>query len=145
MSDNIAISEYRRFVDDRGTFNNYACPFIPKRAYTCYNHEKGIVRGFHYHKKEEKYFVCLRGAIKIAVAPLLLPDSLDIVKMNTIILSAETTNALYVPAGYANGWQTLQDDTLLLGMSSLTMEESVYDDHRIDPLQVPDMWKTKWR
>ena len=57
--------EYPVFADDRGTF----APFINglkdiapnavtvKRIYYVCNDSKGIVRGFHYHKKEWKFFV----------------------------------------------------------------------------------------
>jgi len=50
------------FVDDRGTFLNVPLDypkfnFQGKRTYICQNFQSGTVRGFHYHKKEQKIFI----------------------------------------------------------------------------------------
>jgi len=140
------------FVDDRGHFTNIPLilpefNFEGKRVYVCDNFQKGTVRGYHYHKHEAKVFICLKGGIKF----ILLPDDMMFKyektwKPETFTLSGNIPKALYVPANYANAWQTLTDDTIMLGISNVTVEQSMKDDERLDPAQYhPEYWKVQWR
>jgi len=52
---------------------------------------------------------------------------------------------LYIPAKYANAWQSLTDDTVLLGISDVTVEESINDDKRFDPKVLQNVWEVRWR
>lgn len=144
------------FVDDRGTFLNVPLDypkfnFQGKRTYICQNFQSGTVRGFHYHKKEQKIFICLKGAAKFALLPISETDNETIDPYNTLpevyILSENVPKALFIPAGYANAWQGLTNDTLLIGISDVTVEESIKDDIRFDPEKIleKDVWKVKWR
>jgi dTDP-4-dehydrorhamnose 3,5-epimerase len=142
------------FVDDRGTFENIPINildsdtnFIGKRVYICENFKEGTVRGFHYHEKEAKIFICLSGAVKFvllsgansAEMALKCPEEV-------FTLSAKgPKNALYIPAEYANAWQSLTDDTVLIGISSATVEESINDDIRFEPEILETIWQVKWR
>ena len=150
------------FVDDRGHFTNIPLmlpkfDFEGKRVYVCDNFQKGTVRGYHYHKYEAKVFICLKGGIKFVLLP---DDSMMLAEKykHTIyegepawapeifILSENIPKALYVPANYANAWQTLTDDTIMIGVSNVTVEQSMKDDERLDPKQYhPEYWKTVWR
>jgi len=143
-----------RFVDDRGHFENIPLivkddniTFETKRVYLCDNFQKGTVRGYHYHRYEQKIFICLRGAVKFVLLPgrMFKADG-DLWKPQIFILSADRNDALFIPANYANGWQSLTDNTILLGMSDRTMEQSRADDIRSDPTEThPEYWETKWR
>ncbi len=148
------------FVDDRGSFCDIKgdYPFDIKRVYVCENFTRGTIRGFHYHEKEEKLFYVPRGAVKFIIFPLTSEEAKQIdknvrflsqVKINPqiIILADKTHNTLHVPASYANAWMTLTDDTILIGCSNRTLEESVNDDIRIDPdkLMFKDLWEVKNR
>ncbi len=141
------------FVDDRGHFTNIPLEipeynFKGKRVYVCDNFQKGTVRGYHYHKREAKVFICLKGGIKF----VLLPDDMMIKTPSTVwkpevfILSGTIPEALYVPANYANAWQTLTDDTIMLGISNVTVKQSMKDDKRLDPtVHHPEYWEVAWR
>lgn len=143
------------FVDDRGHFENvpihlleWDIAFEGKRVYICDNFQRGTVRGYHYHKHEQKIFICLQGAVKF----ILLPGDMMQVwnpsgwKPETFVLSADTDKALFIPEDYANAWQSLTDDTILLGISDRTAEQSMKDDIRLDPTQYhPEYWIVKWR
>lgn len=141
------------FVDDRGHFTNIPLTLLEfdfkgKRVYICDNFQKGTVRGYHYHEYEAKVFICLKGGIKF----VLLPDDM-IIKVPTdnwspeiFTLSGTIPKALWVPANYANAWQTLTDDTIMIGISNVTVEQSMKDDKRLDPtLYHPEYWEVKWR
>jgi dTDP-4-dehydrorhamnose 3,5-epimerase-like enzyme len=140
--------EYPVFADDRGTF----APFIngfggiaPKgiearRMYYVVNDTKGIVRGFHYHKKEWKFFVIVSGSAKFVA---LNPDTPN--DKHQFISSARKNNLIIIPPFYANGWVSLSDNTILLCASSSTTQESLKDDKRFDPYKWGDVWSVKNR
>ncbi len=141
------------FVDDRGHFTNIPLilpdlNFKGKRVYVCDNFQKGTVRGYHYHKHEAKIFICLKGGIKFVLLPddMMIKTPSGVWKPETFTLSGTIPKALYIPSNYANAWQTLTDDTIMIGVSDVTVEQSMKDDIRLDPtLHHPEYWKTKWR
>jgi len=140
--------EYPVFADDRGVF----APFINglkeiapgagviKRIYYVCNDSKGIIRGFHYHKKEWKFFVIVSGSAKFVV---LNPDKPD--EKYQFISSARKNNLIIVPPLHANGWVSLSDNTILVCASTSTTQESLKDDDRFDPYKWGDVWTIKAR
>ena len=141
------------FVDDRGHFTNiplnylleWDIAFEGKRVYICDNFQKGTVRGYHYHRYEAKIFVCLKGSVKFVAIPGYLRDQHSLWEPEIFVLSADIPKVLYIPEDYMNAWQSLTDDTILLGISNRTVKESQDDDIRKDPKIVPEYWETKWR
>jgi len=143
--------DIQKFVDDRGHFTNLPLNipkvnFTAQRVYMCENFKPGTVRGFHYHMHECKLFICIKGAVKFILYPD-IEKSLDIPNTDPEIftLTDEIPKALYIPGNYANGWMSLTKDTLLLGMSSATINESINVDIRYNPELVKDLWEIKWR
>jgi len=143
--------DYKSFVDDRGTFINIPLNypevnFEGKRTYICSNFKEGTVRGFHYHNKEQKIFICLKGAVKFVLLKEAKSEiTAKISKPEVFILSENIPKALYIPNDYANAWQTLTADTILIGISSVTVEESINDDIRFNPEIVAPLWRVVWR
>ncbi len=140
--------EYPVFADDRGTF----APFVNglkeiasssvaiKRIYYVCNDSKGIVRGFHYHKKEWKFFVIVSGSAKFVA---LNPDKPE--EKFQFISSARKNNLIIIRPFYANGWVSLSDNTILVCASSATTQESLKDDKRFNPYKWGDVWSVKAR
>lgn len=140
------------FVDDRGHFTNIplALPkfnFKGKRVYLCDNFQKGTVRGYHYHEYEAKVFICLKGGIKfILLAENMFDWDPSLWNPEVFTLSGIIPKALYVPPNYANAWQTLTDDTIMLGISDNTVAQSMEDDVRLDPMMYhPEYWEVECR
>jgi dTDP-4-dehydrorhamnose 3,5-epimerase len=78
-----------------------------------YNPRKGTLRGMHYQvapHAESKLFRCSRGAIFDAIIDL-RPDSPTYRKWFSVELTADDYTMLYVPANFAQGFLTLEDDT----------------------------------
>lgn len=78
-----------------------------------YNRLKGTLRGMHYQAEpfqEVKLVRCTRGAV-YDVAIDLRPDSPTICRWEATELSAENHRMLYIPEGFAHGFETLQNDT----------------------------------
>lgn len=81
-----------------------------------YNHRRGTLRGMHFQaapREEVKVVRCVRGAIHDVIIDL-RPDSPTYMKHFAAVLSAENRRALYIPKGFAHGFQTLEDGSEVL-------------------------------
>ncbi len=122
-------------VDDRGEvgFVNAFDFRGVKRFYWIQNNARGYVRAWHGHRREEKYFFPVKGAVMVGA--VLVDDwekpSKD-AKVWRFTLSAHRPAVLHVPAGYVNGFMSLTENAVLMVFSTLTLEESKQDDVRYD-------------
>jgi dTDP-4-dehydrorhamnose 3,5-epimerase len=82
------------------------------QASVSFNRKKGTLRGLHYQappSREAKLVRCTAGTIYDVIVDL-RPKSLTFLQHVGVTLSAENRYALYIPAGFAHGFQTLADD-----------------------------------
>jgi dTDP-4-dehydrorhamnose 3,5-epimerase len=85
---------------------------------------KATVRGMHYQLQpsaEAKIVSCLRGAI-FDVAVDVRRGSQTFLGWHGEVLSAENRRSLFVPEGFAHGFQTLVDDTEVLYLTTVAYE-----------------------
>jgi dTDP-4-dehydrorhamnose 3,5-epimerase len=83
---------------------------------TSFNKKKGTLRGMHYQAApfaETKIVRCTRGSLYDVIIDL-RPGSTTFTRHFAVVLTAENRKMLYVPAGFAHGFQTLEDDTEVL-------------------------------
>jgi dTDP-4-dehydrorhamnose 3,5-epimerase len=100
-----------------------------------YNRHRGTVRGLHFQRpphEESKIVRCTRGAVFDVIVDL-RPSSLSYLRWQGFELTAENRNALYIPKGFAHGFQTLTDNTeIFYQISAFYAPESAagyrYDD-----------------
>jgi dTDP-4-dehydrorhamnose 3,5-epimerase len=81
-----------------------------------YNRRRGTLRGMHFQAPphgEVKIVRCVRGAIHDVIIDL-RPGSPTFTRHVAVELTADNRHALYVPKGFAHGFQTLEDDTEVL-------------------------------
>lgn len=148
MIDGVKNTRVESFIDDRG-FLSQILPegdesFTIKRIYSTGNFSKGTIRGFHKHKKEKKGFFVTSGSAKFVVVDD-RKDSPTYKEINTFILSTLNPSVLTVPVGVYTGWMSLQNDTVILGISSEPFDKENPDDERLDPFAFEDVWKVKDR
>jgi len=79
------------------------------------------------HKQETKAYFVISGSAKFVVVDGEKNSS-------TFTLSPHNPMVLLVPPKNYHGWISLQEDTVLLGLSDRTLEQSLEDDYRIDPM-----------
>jgi dTDP-4-dehydrorhamnose 3,5-epimerase len=75
--------------------------------------KKGTLRGMHYQvqpEAEAKLVRCTTGAIYDVIVDL-RPDSPTHKQWIGVELTADNRRMLYIPEGFAHGYQTLADDT----------------------------------
>jgi dTDP-4-dehydrorhamnose 3,5-epimerase len=85
---------------------------FPQHSISC-SFDKGTVRGMHFQRDphgEAKLVRCLSGAICDVIIDL-RPESPTFRQWRAFDLSDENGFQLYVPKGFAHGFQTLRDNT----------------------------------
>jgi dTDP-4-dehydrorhamnose 3,5-epimerase len=115
------IIDLKRYEDNRGFF---ACTWsldefesrglVSRVVQTnlSYNRTKGTLRGMHFQHApyaETKLVRCVRGAILDVIIDL-RPESPSYKRWIGVELTAENRRSVYVPEGFAHGFQTLVDD-----------------------------------
>lgn len=119
------IIELERREDNRGFFartwcqQEFAAHGLVARIVQVnlsYNHTRGTLRGMHFQTApyaETKLVRAVRGAIYDVIIDL-RPDSPTYKRWIGVELTADNHRALYVPEGFAHGFQTLEDHTDVL-------------------------------
>jgi dTDP-4-dehydrorhamnose 3,5-epimerase len=117
--------ELEPLVDERGSFartfsvEEFAANGLETRVVQCNtstNAHAGTLRGLHYQAPpyaESKLVRCVRGSIYDVVVDL-RPESPTYCAWYGIELSASNSRMLFISAGLAHGFQTLEDDTEVL-------------------------------
>jgi dTDP-4-dehydrorhamnose 3,5-epimerase len=112
-------------TDDRGYFARSYCwqefqarGLNPKvvQCNVSYNKKRGTLRGMHYQEaphEEAKLIRCVRGALYDVLIDL-RPESPTFRQWTAVELRArpdKPSRMVYLPEGFAHGFQTLEDDT----------------------------------
>lgn len=102
-----------------------------------YNERRGTLRGMHYQQpphEEAKLVRCTAGAIHDVIVDV-RPASPTYLRFIAVELSAANRRALYVPRGFAHGFQTLTDRCeVFYQMSAFFAPESARGFRWNDPL-----------
>lgn len=127
-------------VDDRGSvrfvndfnFNNV------KRFYQVQNHRQGFIRAWHGHNNEAKYVYVASGSALVGAV------NMETNKVNKYVLSSQSPRVLYIPSGFANGFKTLEENTIILFFSTSDLSSSLNDDIRF-PYDKWNIWEEDFR
>jgi dTDP-4-dehydrorhamnose 3,5-epimerase len=121
------VIDLKRLEDDRGFFARSYCrdEFVElglnpdvTQCNVSFSPQRGTLRGMHYQAAphaEAKLVRCTQGAVWDVIVDL-RAHSPDFKKWFGIELSAISRRALYVPEGFAHGFQTLSEDSEVLYM-----------------------------
>ena len=145
------VIELEKEKDERGFFARSFCrkefkkrgiDFNIVQSDLSYNKRKGILRGMHYQAaphEEAKIVTCAKGAIYDVMIDLRAGSS-TYCKWFSFELNARDYTSLYIPKGFAHGFQTLEDDTVVFyQMSEIYYPESARGARWDDPA-----FKIKW-
>lgn len=116
------VIEPEPFTDERGFFARTWCArefaahgletTVAQRSIS-FTERRGTLRGMHYQAaphEEIKLVRCLRGAIHDVIIDL-RPESATFHEHYAVELTEQNRLTLYVPKGFAHGYQTLEDGT----------------------------------
>lgn len=122
-----------RFVNDFH-FNDV------KRFYFIKHIDSSIVRAWQGHLLEKKYFYPICGSFAIVWVKI---DDFENPSINLIpdyhILSANNSEIISVPKGYANGLKALEPNSEIMILSNMKLEDSIHENRRY-----PSEWWFDW-
>ncbi|MDE7074741.1 MAG: WxcM-like domain-containing protein [Odoribacter sp.] len=123
------------FVDERGQISHVNSLDMSEiaRFYVIHQKDTSVVRAWHAHQHEKKWFYVVRGSFTAAFVKIddWENPSSDLVP-EIFQLSANQSQVLYVPEGYANGFKANEVDSELLVFSNKILSEAVNDSWRYD-------------
>tara|TARA_B100000287_G_scaffold336223_1_gene321898 strand:- start:66 stop:605 length:540 start_codon:yes stop_codon:yes gene_type:complete len=118
--EDIILIEPKVFPDNRGylyeSYNARSWDTVDfKQDNIAYNHKKNTIRGMHYQGKnyQAKLVSCIRGAILDVVVDV-RKDSKTFGQWVSAELSEYNNHQLWIPKGFAHGYKTLEDNTIVM-------------------------------
>lgn len=116
------------FSDKRGDLrfvNDFQFEDV-KRFYFIKHLDTSVVRAWQGHQFEKKYFYPISGKFILAWVKIDDFDNpSDDLTPEVHLLSADKSEILAVPKGYANGLKALEPDSELMIFSDMSLEESI--------------------
>lgn len=129
----IMVIEGGIFIDHRGkiTHVNSLDMSEVERFYVIHHDNTEVVRAWHAHQFEKKWFYCIKGSFTTAFVKIdNWKNPSDDLKPEIYELSANQSQIVCVPEGYANGIKANEPDSILLVLSNKTLEVAVHDSWR---------------
>ena len=115
----------KKHKDNRGDFHRFFCEDVSKalnlnskisQVSISNNLKKGTIRGLHYQlspNSEAKYIACIKGSLFDIIVDI-RKKSKNFMRVYENILTENDSNVLFVPKGFAHGFQTLKDNTIIV-------------------------------
>jgi len=137
VSNDFKIFKKKEFKDKRGIFSRTFCKnefkkagikFEPKQINFSKNSLKGTIRGLHFQdikSKESKLVMCLNGKIFDIIVDI-RKNSKTYLKSYSIVLSDTNNFILYIPPGYAHGFQTMTNNVDILYLHNKFFDNEIY-------------------
>lgn len=127
------------FIDSRGQISHVNDLDMSEieRFYMIHHSDISVVRAWHAHQFEKKWFYAVKGSFTTAFVKIddWENPSLDLVP-EIYQLTADDSRILYVPEGYANGIKANEPDAILLVYSNKKLSVALNDSWRYDK----NMW-----
>lgn len=123
------------FEDYRGkisSLNAFRFPGV-ERVYFIHHPDVSVIRGWHGHCYEKKWFYCVKGRFTIGLVEIdnWESPSKDL-KPVMYLLSETDSKIICVPEGYANCIKAEIPDSILMVFSGKTLPEAYADSWRYD-------------
>jgi len=121
----VGLIEGNIHLDERGGLrlvNNFDMSDVV-RMY-CIEPKLGVVRAWQGHKVEMKWFYVAKGRFLVKTVAM---ESLN--KVEYVLTSSES-NVLEIGGGYYNGFEALEEGSVLMVFSDFNLEQSKIDDYR---------------
>lgn len=135
MTSEIEVIEGEIFKDERGqisSLNNFRFEGV-NRFYFIHHPDVKVIRGWHGHQQERKWFCCIKGSFTLGLVkiddwqnpgPDLIPEIFH--------LKENQNKIICVPEGYANCIKAGHPDSIMLVYSGKLLDDAVKDSWRYD-------------
>lgn len=131
----VKIIEGEIFRDERGrisSLNAFRFQGV-ERFYFIHHPDTSVIRGWHGHQHEKKWFYCVKGAFTVGLVEI---DDWERpsenLKAEKYHLTETDSKIICVPEGYANIIKASIPDSVLLVFSGKTLPEAYSDSWRYD-------------
>lgn len=127
------------FTDYRGqisSLNNFRFGEV-ERIYFIHHPNKSVVRGWHAHQFEKKWFYCIKGSFTLAFVKIddwYTPSKY--LSPEIFTLTETDSQIICLPEGYANCLKASEEDSVLMVFSDKILSEALNDSWRYDA----DLW-----
>ncbi len=146
MIQGVEIKKLTRHADERGFLMELLRkddPIFSKfgQTYVSMNYP-GVVRAWHYHSKQDDYFVCVKGMIKVALYDM-REGSPTRGEVAEYYLGDNNNIILRIPVGVAHGYKTVgAEPSLLINFPTETYDPKEPDEFRLDwdTSEIPYNW-----
>ncbi len=140
------------FVDERGSFARVFCGRLFRDHGLCdhfvqANHTRtelaGTIRGLHYQlppAEEVKLFRCVKGEVFDVIVDM-RNESATFLKWHGVVLNEKNQKSIYVPAGFAHGFQALTAGCEVTYQSSAEYSPENERQVRFDDPKIAINWK----
>jgi dTDP-4-dehydrorhamnose 3,5-epimerase len=129
-----------RHEDERGWFAEiWRASGLPKptRQVNLSRSRKGVIRGLHFHERQDDVFVCLEGMVRVVILDRTTGETF------TEDIGDDNFVAVYVPGRYAHGYEALTD-SLFMYLVTEEYDPSNPDEDGLpwDDERVRHLWST---
>lgn len=133
----VRVKRLKGIPDERGRlFEMLRCdePVFQKFGQVyCTSVQFGVVKGWHYHKKQVDNFVCVSGMIKLVLYDA-RPRSATRGRLNEFFIGTHNLLLVQIPTGVCHGFKGIsQPESLVINISSEPYHHAAPDEFRIDP------------
>jgi dTDP-4-dehydrorhamnose 3,5-epimerase len=90
----------------------------------CIEPKMGVIRAWQGHKKETKWFYVAKGSFLVKTIEM------SSLLKNDYMLNDTESNVLEIPGGHYNGFEALEEGSVLMVFSDVDLETSKIDDYR---------------
>lgn len=139
LESRVTVVEGEIFNDERGrisSLNNFHFEGV-RRSYFITHPDVSVVRGWHGHQFERKWFYCVKGAFTLALVKV---DNWEApshdLPAEIYSLSERESRLVCVPGGYANCLKASEKGSVMIVLSDKILSEALEDSWRYDK----NMW-----
>ena len=151
MIQGVEVKQLTRNADERGFLMEIMRrddPIFTKfgQCYVSMNYP-GVVRAWHYHEKQDDFFVVVKGMIKVGLYDM-REGSPTRGEVSEFYLGDNNNIVLKIPVGVAHGYKTVGvEPSLLVNFPSEMYDREEPDEHRLpwDTDQIPFDWEVTFK
>jgi dTDP-4-dehydrorhamnose 3,5-epimerase len=151
MIEGVQVKQLEKHVDERGYLMELlrSDDTVFDRFGQCYVslNYPGVVRAWHYHKKQDDHFVVVSGTCRVGLFDM-REGSPTRGEVNEFFLGSDNNILLKIPVGVAHGYKTIGvEPSLLLNFPTEVYDPKEPDEHRLswDTEEIPFNWEAEFR
>ncbi|HPM43645.1 MAG TPA: dTDP-4-dehydrorhamnose 3,5-epimerase family protein [Candidatus Omnitrophota bacterium] len=147
MIDGVVVKKLRIIPDDRGRLMEIlrSDDAIFKKFGQVYMTTAfpGVVKAWHYHKKQDDNFTCICGKMRLALYDA-RKDSPTYKEVDDFVISLETPMLVHIPKNIYHGFKCVSDtEAIVINTVTLPYNSKDPDEYRLDAYEndIPYDWR----